>query len=121
MGILLPSTTIKVLRSTVQDDDELHTAYSGDENSNSQTVAAGIPAHIGSPGGAETIAAGGQQTNMTFRFNCDPCDIQHTDIIEDEKTGKKYQVQWIEHRVGLGMDLMVGALRHDEGSEYING
>lgn len=120
MGILLPSTTITVLRSTVQDDNELRAAYTGGSTTDTAVVAEGIPAHIGAPGGSERTDQSGQQTNMSFRFNCDPCDIQHTDLILDEKTGRKYEVQWIERRTGLGMDLMVGSLRYDIGSEYGN-
>lgn len=73
------------------------------EGRTAPVVQTGVPAHIGSPSGAE-LAIGGQQSRVTDVLLTDPADIRHTDHILDETTGDEYRIEWVRQRQGLALD-----------------
>jgi hypothetical protein len=46
----------------------------------------------GQPGDAEFVA---------FQLACDPIDLRHTDLVDDETTGDTYRVEWAETAAGV--------------------
>lgn len=70
------------------------------------TAATGVRAVIGSPSGAELAAPGGGTSTITHVLNADPTPelTDHTCRVIDEATGDVYEVQWVRHRRGLGLD-----------------
>lgn len=79
-----------------------------------ETVASGVRAVISAPSGSERVA-GASQEDVTFRLNCDPTDLEHTDQVVDDDTGLTYEVIWAEERSGLGLDHTVADLRRVAG------
>jgi hypothetical protein len=102
MTIISATTTITVLRQTVQLVDEnavdpLAASYEGltdglaVKTSLLRPVVTGLRANIGSPAiGRRTD--GGDQEVATFRMQTDPFDILQTDQVKDERTGLVYDV-----------------------------
>lgn len=80
------------------------------------TVAAtGVRAVIGSPSGAERYAPGGGTSRVTDVLNCDPCPqlADNTCVVTDEQTGVTYEVEWVRHRGGFGLDhTRAGLVQH---------
>lgn len=118
MSVLMPNTTFSIWQSSLLDDNELRPPNSISSGASLVKKASGIPGRVGAPGGSEIIAAGGEQENLTFKFVCDPCNINHLDILEDESTGKKYEVQWVVDGGEFGLEHKSGAVRLDSGSVY---
>lgn len=104
-GIPLASTTISVLRRTQQFVEPYTDTVVADRT----VVATGVRAHINGWGGSE-ITTGGEQQNITASFTCDPCDIDHRDLVRDDTTGQTYEVQWVQRRKALGFDYVRGSL-----------
>lgn len=104
MSIPLATTTISVLRSTQDGTNDLR------DLPTYATLATGIRAHIGGPGGAEVVS-GGSREDVTFRLDADPCDLRHFDRVLDEATAETYEVVWVKQRRGLGLDHTVADLR----------
>lgn len=74
-------------------------------------VRTGVRAVIGNPAGSE-IQAGGSQSAVMLRLNCDPiADLDHADRIVDETTGQVYEVLWAVQRGGLGLEHTVAGLQ----------
>lgn len=107
--MLLTTTTITVRRPT--DGDPYETSV-GDP----PAVAEGVPAHIGSPSGAEA-RIGGQQEAVSAVLLVDPdVDVARTDIVDDEATGERYDVAWVRRRTGLGLDHTKAGLTAFKGA-----
>lgn len=76
----------------------------------------GVPAHISSPVGIETLV-GGNRTSIDARLFVDPAPALTTrDSIVDEATDESYRVVWVQRRRGLGLDHQVAGLRRVEGA-----
>jgi hypothetical protein len=72
-----------------------------------ETLATGVRAVIGSPGGAERPAPGGGASVLTSRAQVDPIPgvtLTHTDVLLDEVTGLTYEIDTVVERVGFGME-----------------
>jgi hypothetical protein len=69
-------------------------------------VATGVRAVIGSPTGAEVYEPGGGTSTVTDVLNCDPCPelADNTCQVVDDTTGAVYEVVWVAHRNGFGLD-----------------
>jgi hypothetical protein len=81
------------------------------------TVAAGVRAVIGSPSGSERPAPGGGTSRVTDVLNCDPCPqlADNTCRVIDDTTGVEYEVEWVRHRNGLGLDHTKAGLVQNVG------
>ena len=103
--IPIHTTTIRVERSDQDGTKDVRTPLAW------TTLTAGVRAVIGTPGGAETVAAGSAE-DVTFRLDCDPVGtMRHDDRIVDETTDDIYSVVWVKQRYGLGLDHTVAELR----------
>lgn len=79
--------------------------------------AAGIPAHIGDPSGSELLR-GGSQERIDKRLGSEPiAGLTSDHRITDDVTGDRYEVVWVDQRVGLGLDHTVAGLRRFRGTE----
>lgn len=80
-------------------------------------VAAGVRAAIVSPSGVERYAPGGGTSTITHGLDCDPCPelVDHTNVVTDEATGEEFEVRWVVHRTGLGLDHTVAGLTSKRG------
>jgi hypothetical protein len=72
-------------------------------------VRAVIEPHPGRESGRERVQ-GGEQVRVQLRLICDPCDIDHLDLVEDERTGRTYRVGWM-----VPMGDPGGTVSHLEG------
>jgi hypothetical protein len=78
-------------------------------------VATGVRAVIGSPSGSERYAPGGGTSRVTDVLNADPCPelADATFIVTDDTSGVSYDVEWVRHRNGLGLDhTRAGLVQH---------
>lgn len=77
-------------------------------------VATGVRAVIGSPSGAERYAPGGGTSRVTDVLDCDPCpELTATSVVTDEATGVVYDVEWVRHRRGFGLEhTKAGLIQH---------
>lgn len=108
--IHVATTTIRVLRVPADPTrDPL------DPQPSAAQVVAGVRAVISSPNGRATLNSGGVQEVVEFHLSSDPCDVEGTDLVEDESTGLVYQVTWARLREGMGLDHMEGGLRQVAG------
>lgn len=122
--IPIATTTIRVERplsvSTPAEEDPYGEGYDdeagGDTNDwgKSVVVASGVRATIGQPGGSE-INAGGSQSVVTHKVNCDPCDMTYLDVVVDESTGERFDVVWSKSVTGLGLDHVTATLKMTAG------
>lgn len=106
MTIPLATTTITVEATTEAEPGEGRTTA---------TVATGVRAVIGSPSGAERYAPGGGTSRITHTLNADPCPelVDNTFVVVDELTGQRFEVEWVQHRNGLGLDhTKAGLVEH---------
>lgn len=104
--IPVATTTITVLRSDQDGTKDLRNPPTF-----STTLAAGVRAVIGSPGGDEDTTSG-QREEVNFRLDCDPvASMRHDDRVVDEHTSETYEVIWVKQRYGLGLDHTVADLR----------
>lgn len=90
--IPLSTTTIAVLR--LKPGSEYDEPYAGPEPYNRTVAYSQIPAVIDSPAGLLQLE-GGQQNVARYRLVCDPVDIVYTDLIQDEQTGRHFQISWL--------------------------
>lgn len=95
--IPLSTTTISVWR--LDPGREYDEPYGGPEPLNRTVVHAGIPAVIDSPAGALQLE-GGQQNVGRYRLICDPIDLQYTDLIQDDQTGRYLRISTLHAYVG---------------------
>lgn len=97
MSIPLATTTITVKIGFEEEPGE---------GRNLETVVEGVRAVIGSPSGAELYRPGGGSSRITHVLNCDPCPglVDNTYQVVDELTHAEYEVEWVQHRNGLGLD-----------------
>lgn len=102
--IPIATTTVTVLRS---DQDGTKDQFDGVTRS---TLVTGVRAVIGSPSGTNDMQ-GGDSESVTERFQCDPTDIRHDDLILDEISGLTWNITWVRRRMGFGLDHMVGELQ----------
>jgi hypothetical protein len=75
-------------------------------------VATGVRAVIGSPSGVERYAPGGGTSQVTDGLECDPCPelADNTFVVVDDTSGVTYDVEWVRHRNGLGLNHTVAGL-----------
>lgn len=104
MAIPLATTTITVLRS---DQDGTRDAF---DTLTFAEIATAVRAVIGSESGSETNTSSSSQ-DVTFRLDCDVCDLRHDDRVSDEQTGDIFEVEWVWLRGGLGLDHLEASLR----------
>lgn len=115
MALPLSTTTISILRKPIAPFYE----SPGSVTSPPVVIASGIKAHISAPSDAEVMAAGTEQSNVTRKFDCDPCSLTYLDLVKDESTGLVYKVIGQPmRRTAFGMDFLSGTLRMNLGSEY---
>jgi hypothetical protein len=90
--IPLSTTTIDILRTPVGDIyDE---PYGGTDPGGRDVAATGIRAVIDRPTAREQVA-GGEQSIAVLALIADPCDLTHTDLVRDTKTGRIYSVVFV--------------------------
>lgn len=106
MTLPLATTTITIKRVLA----DLSTTDPYEATAVPETIASGIRAHISSPSGSELVGGADSQESVTFRLDCDPTDLAHTDIVTDETTGQDYRVTWARSRSGLGLDHVEAGL-----------
>jgi hypothetical protein len=106
--IPLATTTIAVQAMTEPEPGEGRTAT---------TVATGRRAVIGSPSGVEAYAPGGGTASYTHGLRADPTPelADNTCVVVDEATGERFEVAWVVHRRGLGLDHTVAGLTRKVG------
>lgn len=105
MTIPISTTTIRVEQSSQDGTKDLYDTLTF------TTLASGVRAVIGAPGGSETVDAGSRE-EVVFRLDCDPvASMRHDDRVVDEASGITYEVIWVEQRGGLGLDHTVAELR----------
>lgn len=107
--IPLATTTITVLRQS--EPDQYEEPYGGTSGpAGRSAVATGVRAVIDRPTGREQVA-GGEQNRVDLSLVCDPCDIDHLDLVRDDRTGHAYRVVWTldygEHIEG-GLQIVTG-------------
>jgi hypothetical protein len=107
MSIPLATTTITISRK--RDDDDPY------DTPTVRPVANGIRAVIGSPSGRDRII-GGDQSAITAKLDCDPCDLRHYDVVTDDVTAVEYGVVWVTTRIGLGLDHLEAGLTAVQGA-----
>lgn len=78
------------------------------------TIASGVRAHLSAPSGTEQQQTGSAET-VTWRLLCDPTDLHHADLIIDEPTGQRFDVEWTRAKPGLGLDHTVAGVRQLSG------
>lgn len=110
MALPISTTQISVLRSTANAGDDGYP----DSAPAWSTVTEHIPAHISSPGGT-TVRDGTVQTRTSFSLAAEPCDLTHTDRVLDESTQTVYRVEWVQPRVGYGLEHVSAGLSTVEG------
>lgn len=111
--IPVATTTITVLRRpTLDGDGNVIDPY--DAQPAPAVLASNVRAHISTPSGSERTA-GGSETTVQWRLDCDPTDMAHTDQVRDDSTGVVYDVTWVAERRGFGLDHLVADLRRVEG------
>jgi hypothetical protein len=112
MSIVCNTTTITVLQpTTTQMDGEAFQALPPEDY---EEVATGVRAVIGMAKGNEK-ADGGEQTDASFRFHCDPTPIDHYSWIRDDRTGETFSVVWCYDRNAFGVTFTHGQLKRVEG------
>lgn len=114
--IPLATTTISVLRLTAVQLSDPYTDESVDSGpaSGFVVVQTDVRAHISAPSGRELVN-GGEQSDVSFRLTCDPCDLGHSDRVRDESTGAVFLVDWAVARSGLGLSHVEAGLRMVQG------
>lgn len=124
MSILIPTTTISVIRqvsSTGSDEvDRELDSYGEDAGTDDappeRVVTRSINANIGSPSGSENIL-GGDQELVNYRMQCDLVDLWPADAVLDEHTGVRYDVVWAVQRSAFaGREYTQAALRRARGA-----
>lgn len=108
MSIPLATTTITVETGTEPEPGEGRTTT---------VAAAGVRAVIGSPTGSERYAPGGGTSRITDVLNCDPCPelVDNTCVVVDDTSGIRYEVDWVRHRTGFGLDHTKAGLVQNVG------
>lgn len=106
--IPLATTTVTVEAGTEAEPGEGRTTV---------PVATGVRAVIGSPSGSERYAPGGGTSRVTDVLNCDPCPelVDNTFVVVDESTGIRYEVEWVRHRQGFGLEHTKAGLVQNVG------
>lgn len=103
MTVLIPTTTISVLRpsDSVEEDldgdeyvDMYEEAQGGTQASDLRVVKTGIRADISAPSGNRAFAPGGGSLTVTALLVADPCGLKEGDVIADERTGERFSMQW---------------------------
>lgn len=96
MTLPIWTTTISILRTAPQDD-----AYP-DAEREFTAVQTGIHANIAvNPRLAQPpSAAAGQRSAVQARLTCDPCDLQHLDVVLNELTDEQWRVDWVASTTG---------------------
>jgi hypothetical protein len=79
-----------------------------------QQVGINVPAHLGSPGGAEN-RDGGARSDRTARLVCDTVELRAQDRVLDQATGQYWSVQWVAQRSWL-LAHTVAELSRAEGT-----
>lgn len=107
MSIPIATTTVTVLRASEPEPGEGRTLTE---------AAAAVRAVIGSLSGSESVRPGGGRSTSDAKLTCDVADIIPTDVIEDDTTGERWEVEWVEIKPGLGLDHMEGGLARYRGA-----
>lgn len=107
MAVPVATTTITVRRPPADVDPY--------ETATLTTVAEHVRARIGSPSGADS-RAGGDQEVIDAVLWCDPIDLHHEDVVNDEQTGDTYQIRWTRRQNGLGLDHVKAGLLTVQGA-----
>lgn len=80
-------------------------------------VARDVRAVIGSPSGGASAADGGGSSAVQWRLDADPIsDLTDTCRVTDQATGVVYEVDWVAHRAGFGLDHTVAGIRVARGA-----
>jgi len=114
MAIPLPTTTVGILRRTV--DRTKDTMVDGPALTFTPTAATAVRAHLSAPKASEQAAGGSQQITDVVML-CDPCDVNHFDRVIDAYDSGVYEVSWVIHRHGIGGDHVQAGLRIVQGTE----
>lgn len=111
MTIPIHSTTITILRSPLS-----ATRDQWDENPapDAAPVATGVRAVIWQPQGGEQ-QSGSTQERRQPRLSADPCDLDHRDVVLDEKTGDVWQVLWTQRVGAFGLEETIAGLASTSG------
>lgn len=113
--IPIATTSVSVLRKTdaTLDGEPYGEVY---ETVVASHVRANITAPKVSRPGSEKRQGGAQMTRQYYLI-CDTpsTEINHNDVIIDEKTGKRYEVTSVNQRNGLGLDHTTAELKRVEG------
>lgn len=107
MTLPMATTTIDVLRLASADMYADPYANPKAVDNRRTVVASGVRAVMSTPSGGEQ-QAGGEQSTIIRKFDCDVCDITYLDLIKDNTTGIVYEVQWVAEHNGFGLDHMSG-------------
>lgn len=94
MAVMLPTTTISVLRRPVDPDMDSGDEDQGPYSEQYLVVAKKVRADISSPGGSWSRQLGGSELKADAMLIADPCDLQDEDVILDERTGLRYSMSW---------------------------
>lgn len=118
MTIPIWTTTVSVLRPTVQDGDAdgypdstpVYNKVSSGTHAVIMSATRGV-----SGGGSKTVREGSERVINVFKLVADPVSVQNTDQILDETTQQLYRVEWIAPRPGYGLDHVDVGLSFVEG------
>ncbi len=101
-------TTIDVLRPDTSADDF-------DNDSGTTVVHSGVRAVLSSPKGRGR-EIGGEIQIVDKDLECDTVEIRHYDVVRDNSDNQLYSVEWIDQRIGLGLDHTTAGLKYTSGA-----
>lgn len=107
MTLPLSTTTIAVVETDGDGDPYEDAAVA--------TIATGVRAHFSTPTGRERVA-GGQQSAVDMVLLCDIVELTSTHRVIDENTDQAWSVQWVEQRLGLGLDHVEAGVNRVSGA-----
>lgn len=107
MTILVATTRITIRRrggsAPLQDPDGAGYGSETDRDDPYTVVASAVRATI-IPNSGQSANPGDTEITQ-YQLACDPADLRHTDLVEDERTGRTYEVAWAHHTLGVaGLD-----------------
>lgn len=109
MTLPLTTTTVTIERVTEAANDPT-------DAPTVSTVAAGVPADIGSPAGTDQVVGGSRElVDAVLLVNPD-VDLQRGDSVVDDLTGESWRLAWLRERTGLGLDHLRGGLQRVKGA-----
>lgn len=85
------------------------------ETASTAVVAAGVPAHVSAPSGADRAVGGDLEVITATCYLPAGTDVAHYDRITDAGTAAVFDVVWVRERQGLGLDHVVAGVRAVQG------